>query len=1003
MHIDLDASQRAVLQLGDRESAIVLGVAGSGKTRVAIELIADRLASHGWQPGDVLALAGSRQAATRLRDRLAARVEGISLGPLARSAASLAFAVLTAEELGAGRQRPLLMTGAEHDHRIADLLAGHEESGTGPTWPDHLGPDVRAQQGFRTELRDVLARALELGMDADALAAADEGDGTWAAAAACMRELDAVLALEHRDRLVVDAASLLHVAAGAVRDGMRAPIPRLIVVDDAQELTLGTVRLLEAFAHRGAAIVALGDPDTATGMFRGADPSLLARLPSTLPGAWRRLELAHDWRHGLEVGAVLARVAGTIGAALGATHRGADHRGSAGTARAIQADTDAHEEAVIARLLRDRHVFDGVPWSDMGVIVRIQRLADRLARTLAQLEVPTVQQSTPATRKETVVADLMTMLGVATGRVDLDAEVAGRLLTSPLVGLDAVAVRRLRRALRHAAIVAGDEHPPPTAQLLARALAEPAELATIDQRAARVAMRLARSLRRAQDEVAGDEAAEGVLWGLWHRAGVADAWRETALGHGQDAAWANRRLDAVVALFDRAARFAEQRPDATAGEFHEEWLAADVDADSLAARAVTDAVAVGTPSAFVSRELDTVVVAGVQEGVWPNLKQRGSLLGAGRLTPPGAPAAEVADVLHDELRMFAHAASRASARLHVTAVASEDLMPSRLLAATATLEVDDEPFDASSLTLRGIVGTLRRRLAADREDADAASALARLAVERVPGADPTQWAGLAEATSTEPLGEPGEPTRVSPSAIEAFSTCALQWAVSRLSSDASGTPAAIGTIVHAAVEHAEPDAASLMAAIEARWSELGFQASWESLRELDAVRGMTERLEEYFATLRGSGWDVERNDHERRFLLELGDARLAGSIDWIERSDDAIRIVDLKTGRTSLSGPEIAANPQLRAYQLALARGAIDAEGLSSAGARIVRPKADPKKVVETQAPLSADELAAFEVLVIETARGMAAATFETSPSDHCRSSFFPVSCTIHAIQEVTE
>ena len=53
-------------------------------------------------------------------------------------------------------------------------------------------------------------------------------------------------------------------------------------------------------------------------------------------------------------------------------------------------------------------------------------------------------------------------------------------------------------------------------------------------------------------------------------------------------------------------------------------------------RALSEAVLVATPSATIGLEFDTVVVAGLQEGVWPNMRLRGSLLGAARAGARGA-------------------------------------------------------------------------------------------------------------------------------------------------------------------------------------------------------------------------------------------------------------------------------------------------------------------------------------------------------------------------------
>ncbi|MFA4841839.1 MAG: UvrD-helicase domain-containing protein, partial [Agrococcus sp.] len=155
--VALDESQDAVLALPEGASAIVLGVAGAGKTTTLVELAAARL-EGGLDPASLLVVAGSRQAATALRDRLARRTALVTPGPLARSMPSYAFAVLAALALAEGRPAPQLLSGAEQDRIIAAMLAGHADDAaaghaSGPAWPEHLGPEVREQAGFRAELR----------------------------------------------------------------------------------------------------------------------------------------------------------------------------------------------------------------------------------------------------------------------------------------------------------------------------------------------------------------------------------------------------------------------------------------------------------------------------------------------------------------------------------------------------------------------------------------------------------------------------------------------------------------------------------------------------------------------------------------------------------------------------------------------------------------------------------------------------------------------------------
>src|SRR5690606_15270790 len=128
-----------------------------------IELAARRI-DEGLDPHAVLALAPSRASATELRDALAARLGRTTAGPLARTANSLAFGIVASARRAAGETPPRLLSGGDQDNDIAQLLAGHLADGTGPAWPEHLGPEVRALRTFRTELRELMMRATELGV-----------------------------------------------------------------------------------------------------------------------------------------------------------------------------------------------------------------------------------------------------------------------------------------------------------------------------------------------------------------------------------------------------------------------------------------------------------------------------------------------------------------------------------------------------------------------------------------------------------------------------------------------------------------------------------------------------------------------------------------------------------------------------------------------------------------------------------------------------------------------
>lgn len=267
----------------------------------------------------------------------------------------------------------------------------------------------------------------------------------------------------------------------------------------------------------------------------------------------------------------------------------------------------------------------------------------------------------------------------------LGVETALALLASPLGGMDTADLRRLGRALRDEERAAGNRLPPSSDTLLALALAQPERLVAHDPAYARGAQRLGALLRKARELLEGGGTAEEALWELWDGTPWPGRLERAALRGGAAGRNADRDLDAVCALFDAAARAEERTGGRGALNFLEELDAQDIAADTLGRRAVRpDAVRLMTAHRSKGLEWRLVVVAGVQEGLWPDLRRRGSLLEADRigrdgLAEPLSPGA----LLTEERRLFYVAATRARERLVVTAVkapADDGDQPSRFLA-----------------------------------------------------------------------------------------------------------------------------------------------------------------------------------------------------------------------------------------------------------------------------------------------------------------------------------
>jgi superfamily I DNA/RNA helicase/RecB family exonuclease len=1035
-----DDQAAAVAWPRGRGHLLVVGAPGTGKTTTAIESFLARASDEADRageaaPGDqgALLLVPTRRGAARVRDAVAARMGRTTTQVLVRTPASFAYSVLRMRAALLDEPSPTLITGPEQDQVLAELLEGHRAGLGAPVrWPESIGPETLALGAFRDELRDLFMRAAELGLGPEELAERGRRHDRpeWAAAAVLLQEYQEVTALGELtpDRGArLDAARIVDEATAALRawetEVPEHPRPRwsVVVVDDHQDSTLATARLLRVLADDGSQLLLHGDPDAGVQGFRGGTPALVGLAETREPlGGFdaHRIELRTAHRQDAALRAATIAVTAAISTVGTAAHRRAraaaaeetsqstadaaapDAAARAATPRGVEPAvlrSRAQEGAWIARQLREEHLHHGTPWSEMAVVVRSAGHLRELQRSLRSWRVPVGGQAAPGVlREEPAVRPLLIALAAALAGTP-SPEQAVELLTSPLGGTDAVGLRVLRRTLRGLERAAGGARP--VDELLAALLTDPELAAGLPRPAGRGAARVAAVLAsgRAALERPG-ATAETVLWGLWDAAGLAETWRERALSGGPGSERADADLDAVMALF----RAAEQYTDRTVGGgpagFLEHLRAQDLPADTLAAQGVrAEAVHVLTPAAAAGEEWQVVAVAGLQEETWPDLRLRDSLLGSGALADLEAgrsadgrraygPARRA--VLDDELRMLAVAVSRASRRLLVTAVLDEEERPSTFL---ELLAPDLDPTQTRSvppaLDLRGLVAELRCAMEEQvSDDGDArrreaaAALLARLADEGVPGADPVSWSGLAPVSTEEPLRPPEAVVPVSPSGVEQATTCGLRWALEQAGGrgDAS-TDQSVGSLIHEiAAEHPHGTLDELTTALDERWDELGMGEGWVGRRRRALAEQMIERLASYLASVPG---DV---DVERDFAVEIGRARLGGRMDRVEHLDDGrVRVVDLKTSASPVSKDKAEEHPQLGTYQLAVDSGAWD--DLAADGARLVYLGTGRTATLREQRALeNADDPRWAADLVELAADTMAGATFDAIANDQC-------------------
>ncbi|MET8895608.1 ATP-dependent helicase [Streptomyces albogriseolus] len=1055
----LDAAQRSVVEHGSGPLLVLAGP-GTGKTTTLVESVAARVA-RGGDPERVLVLTFSRKAAVELRDRMALRI-GAARAPQATTFHSFCYALVRAHQDSDLFVEPLrLLSGPEQDVTVRELLAGQvdlERLGLSHVrWPDDLRACLTTR-GFADEVRAVLARSRELGLDPDALDAFARriGRPDWRAASAFLAEYLDVLDLQG----VIDYAELVHRAVLLARRpetaGRLADRYDAVYVDEYQDTDPAQVRLLHALASGGRTLVAFGDPDQSIYAFRGADVGGILEFPHAFPRADGRPAPVQVLRTSRRSGTALLEATRRITRRMPLPRLPAEkvrlHREPApvregGRVEVYTYPTAGTELDNIADILRRAHLEDGVPWNDMAVLVRAgARTLPTVRRALTSAGVPVdVDGDDLPLRHEPAVTPLLTALravaraeeerrpgamdaegamgaddasgagpgeadagagagsaetgdgsaetgagaaetgagsgeadagsggvgpgsgaagtrdepgtgrdGSATGSDDpcwLDTETALTLLTSPLAGMDAADLRRLGRALREEERAAGNPLPPPSDELLARALAEPERLAVHDPVYARGAQRLGALLRRARERLAGGGTAEEALWELWDGTPWPQRLERAARRGGAAGRNADRDLDAVCALFATAARAEERTGGRGALNFLEEIEAEDIAADTLTRRAARpDAVRLMTAHRSKGLEWGLVVVAGVQEGLWPDLRRRGSLLEADRigrdgLAEPLTPGA----LLAEERRLFYVAATRARDRLVVTAVkapSDDGDQPSRFLT-----ELGVEPRDVTGrprrpLSVAALVAELRATTVDPRvSDAlreAAARRLARLAAladedgrPLAPSAHPYRWWGMYEPTHTKvPLRDRDQPVVLSGSALDQLAnTCALQWFLGReVKADAPATAAqGFGNVVHALADevasgHTPADLDVLMERLDSVWNALAFDAPWKSAQEKENARVALERFLKWHVMDR-TGRTPVASEHDFDVTLESGDyqVRIRGQMDRVEADGEGrAYVVDFKTGKQAPSSKEVERHPQLAVYQLAVREGAVD-------------------------------------------------------------------------------
>ncbi|MFR0556626.1 PD-(D/E)XK nuclease family protein [Pseudoscardovia radai] len=317
----------------------VSGAPRSGKTAFALHALlaaydaagTGALAEAGGMAGPVM-LSSSRLAAQGLNRYAIGRVQVGNNPRIVTTISALAFSMLTAgyvSRLHADAKPPRLLNGAEQDALLDDVLhihlkhahdgelcstcmllkryfeASDENDERDSSQVRRSETDAESASttedlfsrsfvpAFTSQLRDFLARANEVGADAaHENAIFDRLDSLgleydmrarlslqWKLAFALRREYVRRVSERYPDEYRVDASFLLSAAAQEVENNARGcaeAIPSVIVMDDAQDITLAGMRFLQAMERRaGTRLIFVGNADEAVQVFRGSYPDFL--------------------------------------------------------------------------------------------------------------------------------------------------------------------------------------------------------------------------------------------------------------------------------------------------------------------------------------------------------------------------------------------------------------------------------------------------------------------------------------------------------------------------------------------------------------------------------------------------------------------------------------------------------------------------------------------------------------------------------------------------------